>query len=163
MNRLALAALLVFEGFCAGFFLFDLFSAALGFRPFSWQVHEMVEIGAALGLLVGILVTLRLLLVSRARAAEAEQALLAASGAFQQLLEERFTRWGLTPAERDVALFVIKGCSTQEVADLRNTSLGTVKAQTNAIYRKSGVANRAQLVSLFVEELMGDTLVPAQI
>ncbi|MCH2077856.1 MAG: helix-turn-helix transcriptional regulator [Rhodobacteraceae bacterium] len=99
----------------------------------------MVEIGAALGLFVGILVTVRLLMVSRARTAEAEQALMPASGAFQQLLEERFSRWGLTPAERDVALFVIKGCSTQEVADLRNTSLGTVKAQTNAIYGKKAV------------------------
>ena len=34
-----------------------------------------------------------------------------------EVLEERFTDWGLTPAERDVALFAIKGMSTQEIAD----------------------------------------------
>ena len=80
-----------------------------------------------------------------------------------QVIEERFQNWALTPAERDVALFSIKGLSTAEIADLRNTSEGTVKAQTNAIYRKAGVSGRSQLLSLFIDELMEDTLpgVPA--
>ncbi len=77
-----------------------------------------------------------------------------------EMLEDRFARWGLTPAERDVALFVIKGFSTTEIAELRQTAAGTVKAQTNAIYRKSGTSGRAQLISLFVEDLMGDGLAP---
>ena len=74
-----------------------------------------------------------------------------------ELLEERFADWGLTPAERDVALFAIKGMSTAEIAGLRNTSEGTVKAQTNAIYRKAGVSGRPQLLSLFIEDLMDGT------
>ena len=72
------------------------------------------------------------------------------------LLQERFDDWGLTPAEQDVALFAIKGMSTQEIAALRSTSEGTVKAQTNAIYRKAGVSGRPQLLSLFIEDLMDD-------
>ncbi|MGI9354918.1 MAG: helix-turn-helix domain-containing protein, partial [Rhizobiaceae bacterium] len=76
------------------------------------------------------------------------------SGAFSDLLNKRFGDWDLTAAERDVALFAIKGMTTREIADLRNTSEGTVKAQCNAIYRKAGVSNRYQLVSLFVEELI---------
>jgi hypothetical protein len=35
--------------------------------------------------------------------------------------------------------------STAEIAALRSTSEGTVKAQTNAIYRKAGVTGRSQL------------------
>ena len=62
----------------------------------------------------------------------------------------------LTPSERDVALFAIKGMSTAEIASLRSTSEGTVKAQTNAIYRKAGVSGRSQLLSLFIEDLMRD-------
>ena len=62
--------------------------------------------------------------------------------------------WGLTAAERDVAMFSLKGLSLQEIAALRRTSEGTVKAQTNAIYRKAGVNGRPQLLSLFIEELM---------
>ena len=62
--------------------------------------------------------------------------------------------WGLSPAERDVALFAIKGLSTSEIAALRTTSEGTVKAQTAAIYRKAGVSGRPQLLSLFIEDLL---------
>jgi hypothetical protein len=35
-----------------------------------------------------------------------------------------------------------------------------VKAQSNAIYSKAGVTGRQQLLSLFIEELMHDQLVP---
>jgi DNA-binding CsgD family transcriptional regulator len=80
----------------------------------------------------------------------------AASGAFAELLDENFDQWALTPAERDVAWFAIKGMSTQEIAALRSTSEGTVKAQSNAIYRKAGVSGRYQLLGLFVDELMAD-------
>ncbi|SIO31812.1 regulatory protein, luxR family [Vannielia litorea] len=64
----------------------------------------------------------------------------------------------LTPAERDVALFAMKGVSTAEIAVLRNTSEGTVKARTAAIYRKAGVTGRPQLMSHFIEDLMGGPL-----
>jgi len=60
------------------------------------------------------------------------------------------------PSEKDVALFAIKGMSTAEIATMRSTSEGTVKAQTNAIYRKAGVTGRSQLLSLFIEDLMRD-------
>ena len=78
---------------------------------------------------------------------------------FMDLISDRFREWELTPAERDVALFAIKGLSTLEISELRSTSEGTVKAQTNAIYRKAGVSGRSQLISLFVEDLMSDRLV----
>ncbi|MEM1237304.1 MAG: helix-turn-helix transcriptional regulator [Pseudomonadota bacterium] len=151
--------LLIFQVLCAGFFLADLMSAYLGYRPLAWQVHELVEIAAALGLLAAVALTAQILIQSRRRTERAEEALRLASGALQEVIEERFDTWALTPAERDVALFVIKGLPTAEVARLRETSEGTVKAQTNAIYRKSGVSSRAQLVSLFLEDLMGEGLV----
>jgi DNA-binding CsgD family transcriptional regulator len=85
-----------------------------------------------------------------------------ASTAFAELLDERFAEWGLTPAERDVAWFTIKGLSLAEIARLRQTSEGTVKAQSNAIYRKSGVSGRTQLLSLFIEDLMDENLTKAE-
>ena len=51
-------------------------------------------------------------------------------------------------------MFAIKGFSTAEIAGFRDVSEGTVKAQTNAIYRKAGVAGRPQLLSLFIDELI---------
>ena len=73
-------------------------------------------------------------------------------------MEERFADWNLTQVEREVALFSIKGMSTQDIAQLRDTSEGTVKAQTNAIYKKAGVSGRPQLLGLFIEDLLEGSL-----
>lgn len=151
-------AIFVIQALCAIFFVSDILSSVLGIRstPISWEMREAMEIGASLGLVLGVVVgglMLRRALKERHRA---EEQLRRASGAFADLLEERFHEWGLTPSERDVALFAIKGMSTAEIAQLRSTSEGTVKAQTNAIYRKAGVTGRSQLLSLFIEDLMRD-------
>ena len=88
-----------------------------------------------------------------------EDQVMAASGAFQELLEQHFADWGLTASERDVALMAIKGLSIAEIAELRQTAQGTVKAQCNKIYAKAEVSGRPQLLSLFIEELMAEGLV----
>ncbi|MCP5363797.1 MAG: helix-turn-helix transcriptional regulator [Hyphomicrobiales bacterium] len=91
-----------------------------------------------------------------------EQQLQVASGGFVELLEEHFDEWALTPSERDVALLSIKGLSVADMAQLRNTKDGTIKAQCNAIYRKAGVTGRTQLLSLFIEELLAEGLPPSR-
>ena len=159
-GRIGYVLLLALQLVCAFFFVSDILSSLLGLRstPISWQFYEFIEIGAALGLVLGVVVTASLLARSLRRQAQAEARLRAAQGAFMDLVADRFATWGLTPAERDVALFAIKGMSTGEIAALRNTSEGTVKAQTNAIYRKAGVSGRPQLLSLFIDDLMAEAL-----
>jgi DNA-binding CsgD family transcriptional regulator len=151
-------AILLVQALCAFFFVSDILSSVIGFRstPISWEMREALEIAASVGLVLGVVVgglMLRRALRERHRA---EEQLRRASGAFADLLQERFQEWGLTPSEKDVALFAIKGMSTAEIATLRSTSEGTVKAQTNAIYRKAGVTGRPQLLSLFIDDLMRD-------
>jgi DNA-binding CsgD family transcriptional regulator len=119
-------------------------------------MRELLEIGAAIGLILGVVLGGLMLRRALRERHKAEEQLRRASGAFMDLLHERFGEWGLTPSEKDVALFAIKGMSTAEIASLRATSEGTVKAQTNAIYRKAGVSGRSQLLSLFIEDLMRD-------
>jgi DNA-binding CsgD family transcriptional regulator len=157
-GRVALAIILAVQASCAVFFVWDILSSLLGLRaaPISWQARELLELGAAVGLLLGsVMGALALRRTLRERNL-ARESLRRASGAFMELLAERFADWGLTPAEQDVALFAIKGLSTAEIAGLRATSEGTVKAQTNAIYRKAGVTGRPQLLSLFIEDLISD-------
>ena len=153
-RSLIIAAILVVQVLCAVFFLLSILSGLIGFAPIDWRYIELIELGAGLGLLIGIGLGAMILQRTVRRNTHVERQLQAASGAFMDLLEENFETWGLTPAERDVALFSIKGMSTQEIAEMRKTSEGTVKAQTNAIYRKAGVTGRPQLLSLFIEELM---------
>jgi DNA-binding CsgD family transcriptional regulator len=52
----------------------------------------------------------------------------------------------LTQAEREVALLVFEGASTEEIARSRQVSAKTVANQLDAIFRKAGVASRAELV-----------------
>lgn len=151
---LVILGVLIVQALCAVVFIINTLGALLGWAPIPWTLYEVVEIGAALGLVLGSGLGAVALRRSLARTARVEAQLRAASGAFAELLQERFTEWGLTPAERDVALFSIKGLSIQEIAEFRSTSEGTVKAQTNAIYRKAGVSGRPQLLSLFIEDLM---------
>lgn len=160
-DRLVISAILAVQAFCAVFFVSDILLGLTGWRtsPISWQTREFIEIGAALGLILGLVLGWLALRRSVQKQKQAEDQLRLASGAFMELLAERFGEWRLTPSERDVALFAIKGMSTQEIAGLRGTSEGTIKAQTNAIYRKAGVTGRPQLLSLFIDDLMGEALV----
>lgn len=154
-GRWYILAIVLVQLICAIFFVSQILASVFGFGPFSWQIHELIELGAALGLLLGTLLGLMVLRKTMARNVVVEDQLRLASGAFMDVMEERFAAWALTPAERDVALFAIKGMSTTEIAGLRDVSEGTIKAQTNAIYRKAGVAGRTQLLSLFIDDLMG--------
>lgn len=155
-HKAVIAVILLVQVFCAFFFVSEILASVLGiaYQPLDWAFVELIEIGASVGLILGVILGGLALRESFRRTRRAEEGLRRASTAFMEVLEERFTDWGLTPAERDVALFAIKGMSTQEIATLRSTSEGTVKAQTNAIYRKAGVSGRPQLLSLFIEDLM---------
>jgi DNA-binding CsgD family transcriptional regulator len=157
-QRGLILAIFVVQAVCAIFFVSDILSSVLGLRttPISWQTRELIEMGAALGLILGLVLGAVALYRTLRQRNLAEERLRRASAAFMDVLDERFAEWGLTTAERDVALFAIKGMSTAEISTLRATSEGTVKAQTNAIYRKAGVTGRPQLLSLFIEDLMRD-------
>lgn len=156
-SLVAIAFVFLLQVLCAFFFVSDILASVLGLavKPLNWELRELMEIGAAIGLLIGVFLGGVLLYRALRGRNLAEERLRRAAGAFQDLLEERFAEWALTPAERDVALFAIKGMSTTEIAELRATSEGTVKAQTNAIYRKAGVTGRTQLLSQFIDDLMG--------
>jgi DNA-binding CsgD family transcriptional regulator len=157
-GRRWIAVILVMQAACAFFFVSDIISSVFGLRstPISWEARELIEIGAAIGLILGLILgAIALRRTARART-DAEARLRRASQAFMELLHERFREWSLTDAERDVALFAIKGLSTAEIASLRATAEGTVKAQTAAIYRKAGVSGRPQLLALFIDDLMDD-------
>ncbi|NHF72565.1 helix-turn-helix transcriptional regulator [Paracoccus sp. 12-3] len=130
------------------------------YEPLAWEYTEYLDIGAAVGLIAGIGLGGRMLALSLRAGREAQEKLARAKSAFMDLIDQRFTDWALSPAERDVALFSIKGMSVAEIAALRGTSEGTIKAQAAAVYRKAGVGNRHQLLSLFIEDLFDPAAVP---
>ena len=69
-------------------------------------------------------------------------------------VDSDFDKWGLSAAEKEIALFLLKGLRLQDIADLRHTSERTVRQQAQAIYRKAGLDGRIELSAHFVEDLM---------
>lgn len=61
--------------------------------------------------------------------------------------------WGLSQAEADVAIFVAKGFSNAEIAEMRGCAIATVKTQLGRIYNKSGLASRYQLIAFVTDEV----------
>ncbi|WP_286197066.1 helix-turn-helix transcriptional regulator [Tropicibacter sp. R15_0] len=151
--------LLVFQGACTGFFVYDAVLDARQGAAMDGPIAQMLENMIAGALVVGTVITGLSLRHVLGRQKRLEQQLDLASGAFEQVLQEHFDDWGLTPSERDVARLAIKGLSIAEMADLRGSKEGTIKAQSAAVYRKAGVSGRLQLLSLFIEELMAEPII----
>ena len=137
--------------------------------------HLAVEAGMfAIGFVGAVVVALRLMsarrgerearrlvatLESRLKETEAEAArwrdesreLL---GGLGQALDRQFQRWGLSPAEKEVALLLLKGLSHKEIADARAITEATTRQQARAVYKKGGLNGRHDLAAFFLEDLL---------
>ena len=71
-----------------------------------------------------------------------------------EAIDHQFTRWELTPAEREIGLLVLKGLSHKEIAQVRSTTETTIRQQALDVYRKSGLRSRAELSAFFLEDLL---------
>ncbi len=69
-------------------------------------------------------------------------------------IDEQFSRWNFTDAEREVALLLLKGLSTKEIAAVRAGSERTVREHARSIYFKAGLTGRAALSAFFLEDLL---------
>lgn len=69
-------------------------------------------------------------------------------------LDRQFESWGMTAAECEVALLILKGLSHKEIATLRATSDATVRQQAQAIYRKAGLPGKTAFSAYFLEDLL---------
>ena len=73
---------------------------------------------------------------------------------FGRAIDAQFDLWELTPAEREVALLLLKGRSHKAIARRTDRSPQTVRQHAAAVYRKASLAGRAELSAFFLEDLM---------
>jgi DNA-binding CsgD family transcriptional regulator len=69
-------------------------------------------------------------------------------------LDRQFERWALSPAEKEVALLLLKGLSHKELAEVRSITEATARQQARAVYRKAGLSGRSELAAFFLEDLL---------
>ncbi len=69
-------------------------------------------------------------------------------------IERQFQAWGLTEAESEVGLLLIKGLTHKDIAALRGTAEATVRQQARSVYQKSGLPGRTAFSAYFLEDLL---------
>jgi DNA-binding CsgD family transcriptional regulator len=137
--------------------------------PRVWRgAHAVIEIGfillaaaSATLLLLGWRQTERSLENVRAslarRQAERDHWQALAQSALRGLgeaMDRQFDEWALTPAERETAMFLLKGYSHKEAGSLTGRSERTVRQHAVSVYRKSGLTGRAELAAFFFEDML---------
>lgn len=155
-SRIGVALMFV----CMGFFIWDVSVDVLEHLTTgktytnSQLIHVIFEFVVVLGLGYGVYSVwmFRQLMAERAQSQEDTITLL--RGSFDKIIQRRFEDWGLTGAERDITIYILKGMSTADIAAARGVSLGTIKNQTTAVFRKIGVTSRNELMSVFMDEFL---------
>lgn len=71
------------------------------------------------------------------------------------IIDQEFENWSLTNAEREVAMFLLKGLSAADMAEIRGSSEKTIRHQITSIYKKSHLKGRQELQAYFLEDLLG--------
>ena len=69
-------------------------------------------------------------------------------------MEKQFEDWGMTAAEREIGMLILKGLSHKEVAGLRGTSEATVRQQAQSIYQKANLPGKTAFSAYFLEDLL---------
>ena len=154
-----LVVLMTVQLICAVFFVADAATDLLeeggGARI---DAHLAIEMIATISLLAAIWFEARILQDLLARKAALEQSLNNASAEVHAVIVDQLAEWQLSPAEADIAMLLVKGLGTQDIADIRGSAEGTIKAHFNAIFRKAGVHSRAELLSVLIDRLLGERL-----
>lgn len=163
MSRAAvLWSLFALQAICCGYFLMDITWDLVWPTAYNaFAESDVLEALVTIALFFGLAFTGNELRLILSRQNQLEDQIKVASGAFNEVMEARFKAWALTSAEREIAILAIKGFSIAEMADLRETKQGTVKAQCASVYKKAEVAGRLQLLSVFLDDLLADDLVAA--
>jgi len=149
-------AIIVAQILCAIVFVNSVLSDAFEDVGFDW--HQISAMLALIALLAGVVFEAFYLIALLQRKASLERSVGMASAALQDVIESHFTEWNLTASERDVATLMVKGLSIAEIAQIRGSAEGTVKAHLNSIYRKSKARNRAEVLSNIMDAMLDKPL-----
>lgn len=159
-NRSVMRQILLIQFVCALVFGIDvsveLHRDLLGSQKLTvWQTaHLVIETLAVGALLMGFLLSGREMRRLRQEADRQGDTLAILRGHFDDILVMRFAVWGLSKAESDIALLSLRGLKISEIATLRKTKEGTIKAQLSAIFHKAGIGTRTELLGLFMDEFL---------
>jgi len=73
---------------------------------------------------------------------------------FAEGIKLQFSQWQLTKSEADVAMLLLKGYNSKEIAELRQASEKTVRNQLTSVYQKSCLKGQQSFIAWFMDGLV---------
>lgn len=73
---------------------------------------------------------------------------------YMKIIMQQFSDWKLTQGEKDIAMFLLKGLSFEEIAAVRQTKEKTVRQQASNVYKKSHLNGRHEFSAWFFEDFI---------
>ncbi|BDA77305.1 hypothetical protein LPTSP3_g02350 [Leptospira kobayashii] len=71
-------------------------------------------------------------------------------------VKEQFRKWNYTETESEIATYLLRGFSNQQIAGTRGTSLRTIETQAYSVYQKSGTRGKLDFIAYFILPLLPD-------
>ncbi|MFN4128487.1 MAG: helix-turn-helix transcriptional regulator [Paracoccaceae bacterium] len=124
-------------------------------------LHLGTELLAAVALGAAFVIIRREIRVIERQRRRSDRKLGALRDDFDGLARQRFANWKLTRSEADIALLTLRGLKIAEIADARQTQIGTIKSHLSTIFRKSGFSTRTEFVASFIDEFLDFAALPS--
>ena len=146
---LALVAL----GVAIIFFVYDLIADWLYEEEYG-TVHFTLEFIVFVGVSMALVLGVRDLRRLRTQLSHEQRRIEVFSTELAQSINNQMDEWGMTPSEKDVAWFIIKGYRFSEIAKARGVKESTARLQGTSLYAKAGVSGRAEFVAEILQPLL---------
>ena len=138
--------------FSMWFFIDDLYiDVVVEGKPLA---HLMLEGGVFFSIVLVLMFEIGRVLRLTSKISASEKQVTQFKTHLSQVIKGEFMQWGLTDTEQEIALMLIKGMSMNEIADARGVKEKSVRHRATGIYSKANVANRNELTSYFIEDLL---------
>jgi DNA-binding NarL/FixJ family response regulator len=124
------------------------------YRRTDSYIHIFVECAVFIGTSIALYMEIRRVIQLRYVVTLEQDKVARLSGELFDVINKDFDKWELTSTEKEIALLLIRGLSMQEIGELRRVKEKTIRQQATQIYAKSGYANRQELASHFIEDLI---------
>ena len=135
------------------FFVYDIVADWLYEEEYG-SVHFVIELIVFFGVSVALVIGVRDLRRLRARLSRETQRNKLFTAELMESINHQMDTWGLTPSEKDVAWFIIKGHRFSEIAEARGVKENTARLQASSIYSKAGVSGRVEFVAEIFQPLL---------
>ncbi len=140
----------------AGFFFHDIFTDIS--KGYESLTHTVIEAIIFTIVIMALWFEIRRVIQLRQQVSKERDRVARLSGELFHNIEQAFDQWRLTNSEREVAIMLIKGMSMAEIGAAREVKDKTIRQHATNIYAKAGYANRNELASHFIEDLLSTTV-----